>query len=147
MKKIFNLIFLLLFLNFFPAFGDEITPGAKFIYLKGAVRVLKAGTNKWIEANENLDLKAQDQIQAEADSQAIILLWDKSSLNLGENTKITLINFNQPEKNIATKFKLFFGKVWADLEKFLDTNSSFEVETPHALAAVRGTSFEMEADD
>ncbi|MCL5773124.1 MAG: FecR domain-containing protein [Firmicutes bacterium] len=122
------------------------SPSAKIIYMSGDVEYLKSGSTKWQKANEDIMLETGDKIKTGEDSSAAIFLWDRSTLKMGEKSQIVLTNLSQKDGGTITKVKLELGKLWTNVDKFLDSSSSFEVDAPYTLAAVHGTAFDMDTD-
>ena len=106
-------------------------------------------------ADENGDLKEVElgQLFAEGDrlvtkenASLHLLLADGSSLVLGAMTELTLTQMSQsPSGERKSLFDLLKGAVNAIVEK-LSPGSSFEVHSAYAVAAVKGTDFEVSTD-
>lgn len=153
MKKILSYAVLLIFAalvfivpNYVRAQEPVASPSAKIIYMSGDVEYLKSGSTKWQKADEDVILQTGDKIRTKDDSSAAVFLWDRSTLKMGEKSQIVLVNLSQKNGGTVTKVKLELGKLWTNVEKFLDSSSSFEVDAPYTLAAVHGTSFDMDTD-
>lgn len=153
MKKIivFKVFLLLLIMILFSApytclAETEARPCATILYYTGGVLIYSAGISKWVNADTDIILLEQDKIKTGKDSCAVLYLWDKSTVKIGQETEIVISDLKKSEKGIKSRFKLILGRIWADVEKFASPGSSFEVEAPYAVASVGGTSFEMESD-
>lgn len=132
----------------------------------------KDKSSSWNKGAGGIFVYDGDSIETKDDSLAILLLKDKSTIKIHPHTSLTLIStflknpsINEPSQipntiaqpvnipakpsdistksTISTKFKLFWGNIWAKVEKSLQTQSIFEVETPNSSAAVHGTAFEV----
>lgn len=127
--------------------ADSAKTGQGTIFeLQGTAQMLKVGSTSWVNATVNTVLKPGDQIKTSPESCCIILLWDGSVVKLGENTHLLLKSLSGDESKNSSKFKLFLGKIWSQVNKVADKKTEFEVEAPHALAAVRGTVFDVTSD-
>jgi len=80
---------------------------------------------------------------------AAIRFPDGSMLRMGEKTRVTLGKMEQhePAARRDTRIKLAAGKVWARVMDLFGKGSRFELETPNAVAGVRGTAFFAETGD
>jgi FecR protein len=86
----------------------------------------------------------KDVIQTEHDSRTRALFQDDSMLTVGENSRVEIDEYiYNPEKNVRVAIvKLMQGQVRALVSKVFKANGSkFEIHTPSAVAAARGTYF------
>jgi phage-related protein len=86
----------------------------------------------------------KDVIQTEHDSRTRALFQDDSMLTVGENSRVEIDEYiYNPEKNVRLAIvKLMQGQVRALVSKVFKANGSkFEIHTPSAVAAARGTYF------
>lgn len=86
-----------------------------------------------------LMLKPGDEVRTELNAEASIRFRDLSQVRLGSNTTFLI----QKEQRSTISLFLSLGKLWAEVTKNKDR--AFEVYTPAAVAAVRGTQFSVEA--
>ena len=90
-----------------------------------------------------------DKIQTHAQSSAVIEFADGSRLTMQPDTIIhldTLSNFGASGM-IDTKIRLPAGRIEVQANPHKKTDSRFEITTPAAVAAVRGTDFRIAAED
>jgi ferric-dicitrate binding protein FerR (iron transport regulator) len=121
--------------------GAENT--ATITTIEGRVSLLRAGGQNWIDARPNLKLKAGDQVYSREESFAEIVYSSGAIVRLNESTKLTIVTVS--EKQIQTKSGV--GDVWVNMRKLVTTASpEFELSTPTATAAIRGTVFFTETD-
>lgn len=110
----------------------------------------------WVEVqtvDKRANLARFDRIQPGAriithdDASVQLRLASGSLLRLGENTEVSLnqLEHNDPAGQRKESFRLRVGRVWARVTSLFGGDSKFEVETPTAVAGVRGTSFVAEA--
>jgi tetratricopeptide (TPR) repeat protein len=119
-----------------PAAAQSI---ATAVSVQGTVEVQRAEQTAWQPVKLNEIFAAGDTVRAQARSRADIQLLDQSVLRLNQNTQITL----QPAKeertgvvNLARGAAHFFSR----------GPRSLEVNTPFAVAGVRGTEFFIEVE-
>jgi FecR-like protein len=112
--------------------------------------VLGKATVTHLGGAQVLPVKLQDEvlfkdvIQTETDSRTRALFQDDSMLTVGENSRVEIDEYiYNPEKNVRLAIvKLMQGQVRALVSKVFKANGSkFEIHTPSAVAAARGTYF------
>jgi hypothetical protein len=140
-NKIFFLIFLILgYVICYSQNVNNIQISAVIKSLIGNSEVNPA-TGKWIPARVGMRLKMGWDIKTMFESSVEIELATGTIIKIGENSVISLSkmildkNSNTTNSNI----KIGTGKVWANVKKLVNVNSSFEFETPTAVASIRGT--------
>ena len=82
-------------------------------------------------------LNSGDKIHTDKNSAATLTFPDNSVLRLDENTDITVSQAS------SLKISIFqsLGRTWSRVVKLVDSNNAYEIETPTAVATVRGTAF------
>lgn len=88
-------------------------------------------------SSDELEVQNQSFIKTE-DGEAHVIFPDNSMMSLAKNTEVQL-SFDASGININQ----LVGNTWHRVKK-LGSNSSYSVETPTALATVRGTKFSVE---
>lgn len=133
--------------------SNNISSPARLLFVQGTVKILRG--EKTIYGAEEMDIKEGDRIITGDDSLAVLTLKDKSIVKIHAHTDVELNRVkdydlspaktknNNNSSTIPTKLKLFWGRIWATVEKSLESPSTFEVDTPNSSAAVHGTSFEV----
>ena len=102
----------------------------------------------WGTAAPGMGVQLGDQLQTK-DGRMRVVFQDDSVLNLAENTTITVDDqIFQPEQGtFKSLMKLMRGKVRATVGSvYQQTGSAYEIETPTAVAGVRGTTFLVSFD-
>lgn len=115
---------------------------AVIVQAKGQVYLQAKGSGRYVRVKGGEDMSYGDHVRAAADSVAQIVLSDRgavlvrgdSSFTLSGDADHTLLNFR-------------FGEFLIGLRKALLSTQSFEVRTPAAVAAVRGTLFWGKSDE
>jgi VCBS repeat-containing protein len=108
---------------------------------EGDVFVMKVGTDDWIEAEVGTSLDVGDSIKTGDDSGAEITFFDGSTIELEADTEIKVvsldISLDTDSKTITLEQTI--GTTISRVTKLLDPASSYEIETPTGVAAVRGS--------
>ena len=107
---------------------------------EGNVFVMKAGTDSWIAAQVGMSLESGDVVKSGNSSSAEITFFDGSTIELDAGTEIEVVSLNISDTGSTTiKLKQVIGSTISRVEKLVDSASSYEVETPACVAAVRGS--------
>jgi hypothetical protein len=119
-------------------FAAEDTARLKAIV--GKVEYMPKGTAVWQAASEGLKLYSGDTIKTGADGLASIVFTSGSEITLKPNTDFKIISLTSADdaSSIDYKMQLNTGRLRAMVEE-LGPDSSFEIKTPTAVAAIRGT--------
>jgi uncharacterized protein YfaP (DUF2135 family) len=109
--------------------------------VEGKVEVQKAKTEKWIKAEVGMKLSEGDKIKTGAKSEAIIQWGDETIVKLSPYTNFAInkSSINPETKSENTNLQLWIGRVVSKVKKVLTPGSSFEIQTPAAIAGVRST--------
>jgi len=109
--------------------------------LEGTLEVRHAGTDAWTPLAAGAALQGGDRLRTGAGSRAKLLLRDDSVLNLAPASEISLDQQVAAPAPVA-KISMLAGKLRAVVtERYGAPGATYEVETPTAVAGVRGTSF------
>lgn len=109
--------------------------------VSGVVEYQTPGTDGWVAAAKDDKLAEGTKIRTGSGAQARVVLPDKSRTEIGPSAQIDITEL-KPEGN---RFFLKVGKMFARVFKS-KTRQRFEVKTPSALCAVRGTEFGVEVN-
>lgn len=115
-----------------PAFSEDYS--CEVMAIQGTAKATSGGATRTLKQGDLL--KADDYLETDADSH-VDLAYDSDWNNvtrIEENSKITIRSI------YPTDLALRQGGVYATLKK-LPTGSSFQVETPTAVASARGTEY------
>jgi hypothetical protein len=111
---------------------------AKISLVEGQVSILKTGASDWVAARPNMPLAAGDQMYSRDESFAEVIYSNGAILRLAEKTKITIVAASDK----SAKVRSGVGEVWVNMRKLVtSTGKEFELSTPTATAAIRGTVF------
>ncbi len=108
---------------------------------EGQVFVMKSGADNWIEAGVNTTLEIGDTLKAGDDSRAEITFFEGSTIELEAGAEVEVLELGIAKDTGSTiiRLKQVIGNTVSRVQKLADVNSSYEVETPTAIAAVRGS--------
>jgi hypothetical protein len=129
----------------------QTRPGsAELKRVSGRVEVLKKGQPQSIPAVVGAKLVEGDDIRAFSGASAELELPDGSTLVVGESSRIVLskLDFDQANQSRVVLVHLAVGKVIATLAQSAlalvrARQSNFAITTPTAVAAARGTRYEV----
>ena len=116
--------------------------------LSGKTEVQKAGTDSWYEGNDGMTLAAGARIRTLPDSHALLTFFEGSTIKLEANTDIEIRQLETNEQQaVNIVVKQWVGKTWSRVVKMVDPGSHYEIETPSAIAVVRGTLFTTDVNE
>ena len=111
--------------------------------LNGNVTIERAG--KTIQGTYGTTLQVSDQLTTDARSRVTIGLSDGSQIELTESSTLVLTEstLNPDGSRASTKVTLLGGLVRSIVRVAAGGAPNFEVHTPNAVAAARGTKFDV----
>ena len=119
----------------------------------GRVEIQRKGDTGWVPAAVGARLAEGDQVRAHAGASAALDLPDGSTLFVAENSRIVVskLEFDPQNQGRQAFFHLAVGKVRAAVSQAAvrlvkARQSNFGISTPTAVAAARGTVFEVVYD-
>src|SRR5262245_58722134 len=132
----------------------QTRPGTAVVKsVTGRAEVQRKGDADWLATAPGARLAEGDNIRAHAGSSAILDLPDGSTIFVAENSRIVVskLEFDPQSQARQALFHLAVGKVHAVVSQAAITlvkarRSNFAVTTPTAVAAARGTVFEVVYD-
>lgn len=109
--------------------------------MEGTATIEREGAGM-IEATENLYLESGDRVTVPDGSTMRLKLDDDKYVMVEENSELTIVAEGTKEDSL-TSIKLEKGAITNEIRKMLSEKSSYEVTTPNAVMAVRGTVFRV----
>lgn len=111
--------------------------------IEGTGEAQAEGETSWEKLAQKDDIYLGDTIRTKTNSKVKITFKDDSAVSLGADASLQLKQFDYvPEKDErVSTFALTQGKARAIVSRIFGSNSKFEIETPTAVAGVRGTYF------
>lgn len=139
--KIYSMIIAAFIIAVLPEFSmAEVV--AELTFMRGNVDVLKVGEDRAALLSLGDGLNTGDIVRTKSKSRAQLTFTDGTKLNIAQKSRIEIKEFNLDtgQNKRTVLLRSFRGKVRAIVpEKFAGEGSRFEVETPTAVAIVRGT--------
>lgn len=118
-------------------------PAAVVIYKSGKAVFARAQENAWKEIYIKLGLYSEDQVKTGQHATVHLQLSNQAVLRLQPETFVIV---NKADKNSKdTIFTLQEGRLQAQAEGLRKNGGQLAIRTPSAVAAVRGTIFELNA--
>lgn len=114
-------------------------PAANLSIFTGDCRVWHQGEST--EAEIGQPLFVGDSVRTGKDSRAEVSFEDGTSVRISDNARLLV-----QQADTLRSLKLLWGKLWAKVARLSSAQSRFEVQTPTAVAGVRGTVFRVEVD-
>ncbi len=115
--------------------------------VEGLVRVARASDGAIVEAEEDMELAQGDGVTTLEDGAATISFMDDHLVKLSENSTILVaeVRPRSASGSLWARIKLMSGGLFASLGELTGEDAAFAVETPTAVAAVKGTTFSVES--
>lgn len=118
-------------------------PVAQLIVDSGPVEVMRSGS--WSPAVTGMELVQGDSVRTLEGSEARIIFFGYSVMRLAPLTEIMIEAFSPDPDDTYIYIRQEAGRTWNKVLS-LSGISSYEVETPDAIASVRGTAFSVQVD-
>ena len=114
---------------------------AEIIYLEGSVQVQSAADDTWRKAEKGMQVDIGDSVRTARHSRVDIALdaEKQNTIRLEQKTQVVL---NSASEGNLDRLDLSRGMVYSNLEN-IKAGLSFEVNTPSAVAGVRGSSYRV----
>jgi hypothetical protein len=125
-----------------PLVARGQTDAGTVVAVQGKAQLQRRGT--WQEATIGLGTRVGDRIRTGASDRARIVFRDDSTLDIGPATEFVLDEqiFDTAAHKVQSSLRLFYGKLRASVSSvYHESRARYEIETPTAVAGVRGTEF------
>ena len=109
--------------------------------LIGQALIFKSKTSKWEVLNVSDAVEFGDSIKTTAESQVEIAFGGNSTAKIGENSKVAITLVKDSAGVNTVEVFTAFGSVLSNIEKLTGRYNQYQVRTPTATAAIRGTFF------
>ena len=134
---------ILQFLILFAALpGAALAGEARLLSISGAVEVRAGREGQWARAANNMEIPEGGAVRTGADGQAVLQLPNKSKVWLKESTDLEV----EQRQTLASRLALVLGRIKVRVPHLM-RKEKFEVRTPVAVCAVRGTEFTMGSEE
>lgn len=126
-----------------PLDAPPTPPLAVLTEVSGRVTVLHAGTPEAIPAEEDMELGEGDQVFTGPGGKAVLAFLDEHFVHLDGRATLSLKTLkSEPSRGTFwARLALAGGKLMAAVSSLTGDGSLFEVATPTAVAAIKGTTF------
>jgi len=123
--------------------GGPAVP-CKISSVSGDVQVLRSGSTESVNATNGMELAVGDTITTGDNGSAKLTFFEGSVMEIKANSEI-LVNELSTATTGSTTVSLMeqVGSTINRIGKLVDSSSKYEVETPAAVAVVRGTVFDL----
>ncbi len=128
--------------------GEAQEPAGAVAALEGQAEVLRQGAGGWTAVVAGDPVFLGDEVRTLEDSKLKLLFGDDSVLTLAENSRLAVNERLVQAEAPVSRFSLLLGTVRAVVtELYANPGARFELETPTAIAGVRGTGFIASYDE
>ena len=125
--------------------GPSTSAVTVFSITEGDVFVMKAGTDRWTEAEVGMSLGVGDSIKTGGNSSAEITFSEGSTIQLEAGTEIEIasLDISTDTSSATVTVEQAIGSIIFRVTKVIDPASRYEVETPAGVVAVRGSAVQV----
>ncbi|MFQ6101377.1 MAG: sigma-70 family RNA polymerase sigma factor [Anaerolineae bacterium] len=123
--------------------GESVAQAGTLVQVSGTVEVLPVESDAWRLSTAGDRIEAGDRIRTGRFSAATLAFFDRSTTDLGAEAEVTVAQMSSRRDGSGKAIVLhqWLGRTYNRVNRLPDTASYFRVETPTAVAAVRGTEF------
>ena len=145
MKAILTVSVALSFLAPLSVAGAENPSATACIYqFKGDVQVLEPGSQAWLTVKSAVPLTEGERLKTGPGAWCQVLAGDGTFLNLYENSETVIEKLRLEKEKRDYGFNFIKGRILWMAAKLKNRASKFEITTPSAVCAVRGTDFAID---
>ncbi|MEP5174266.1 FecR family protein [Marinobacter alexandrii] len=118
---------------------------ARVTTVSGAVQLISGASGRKLPLTPNTLIRVGDEIVSSSGT-ATISLADGSDVRLAPDSRLIFNRLTQYGKSgmVGTRLRLDKGEVHTRVKPVIEGGARFEIETPSAVAAVRGTAFALQ---
>ena len=145
--KRFQTIFLIILMLALAAMAQKRN-SANIKFLVGDVQILANGQTTWTSGKINGKVYKGDRIKTALSSRAEIEMPDGSMIRVDQSSIFDVkdIKTEEDDGEDEMSFSLWAGNIWAKFKKVVSGRRKRTIESPSAVVAIRGTTFEMSVD-
>ena len=131
------------------SFSLVFSAGAKVVAaistLKGAVMIKPLGSRKYIPAYKGQMLKSGEWLKTKDGVFVAIVFLDGSNIKIQQETEVKISSYRMTAKELKTNLEMSKGQAWSNVAD-QGPGGQFTIETPTAVASVKGTEFDLAYD-
>lgn len=116
-------------------------PEARITRFDGEAKIVRKGSSRSRSVRINMPISVGDQISSSKESMVEITFKQGEVVRMDENSILTVEKSD--DKTVRTSSQ--FGNIWVNMKK-ISKRRDFELASPTAVAAIRGTIFHMGTD-
>lgn len=117
---------------------EEVAPEAVLSEVKGTVEIKRSGQDAFAKAEKDAKVFAEDSVRAGKDGEAVLALWDNSSIELTPESALTMNN-SDAIKAPSPSVTVLAGAVRFEVNPRAQGEGPFTVYTPTSVVNVQGT--------
>ena len=112
--------------------------------LKGDAKVKNKDSQKYLSAYKGQMIKNGDWLKTDNEVFVSLIFLDGTNVKIHQETEIEIKSSRITAKELKTNMYIAQGEAWSTVNKQGD--GSFKIETPTAVASVKGTEFDVDYD-
>ncbi|MBI4553274.1 MAG: FecR domain-containing protein, partial [Candidatus Latescibacteria bacterium] len=120
---------------------------AKLTFFLGQVEARSLNQLAWRVLKLNQSVTQGDTIRTGRESRAEFTFTDGSVMRINERSRMVIKTLMGAGAAQQRGIKVMVGKVWTNAVKLLGAQSTFKVESPTTIAAIRGTIYRMNVEE
>jgi hypothetical protein len=113
----------------------------QFISVSGDVGLIRAGGK--YKPMVRAEVQEGDTILTGKNATAKVMLKDDTVITIDQNSRFVMKNFSLKGETRSASIFLAFGKIIADVKRFVGGRNTFNMESPTVVAGLRGTVVEF----
>ncbi len=123
--------------------GSSRAQAAVISACQGDAQYKKAGSTSWTAAQAGQALAENDLVSTGTGSGMTVTFFDGSTIELKPDTRVEIQDL-AAGKTPAVRLQQEIGQTWSKVTRLVDQAGRYEIETPAAVAAVRGSQMIVE---
>jgi len=126
---------------------EETQTTGRLVKMEGIINFRPSFDEIWKPATLQTMVGAGGWLQTARGAKAVLSFGKEAVITIGEDATLEVKEVEvEPDGAIRVRTNLTRGKIWSLVEKLKSEKSRYEVETPTAIAGVRGTTFMVNVD-
>lgn len=110
------------------------------------IQIKHKSDKTWRNAKLKMSVKNADLIRTKSESRCEVKLLEGSVVRIGENSEFEFTDASVKKNSKKVKASLKRGRIWSNITKLRAKQEGFQIKTPTAVCAVRGTVYRIDAD-
>ena len=116
---------------------------------EGDILIMTAHSTSWVKAEVGMTLEPDDILKTSANSWAQITFFEGSTVELEPGTQVSIVELSiaTDTGSTAIGLKQQIGRTVSRVKKLADLASTYQIETPTGVAAVRGSTMLLDVTE